>query len=454
MIGAIVGNYKIVRVISTEGGMGILYEGEHIRLHSAVAIKQLRPELTQAPAFRERFHDEALRQALVAHAKIVRALDYIEQDGDFFFVMEYIQGQDLEKIIQNQGRLPEAQALDIFEDVLDGLGFAHKKNLIHRDVKSSNILVDETVNAKISDFGIALMVGGRRITTGTGRIIGTPCYMSPEQIQRPLEIDARSDIYSAGIVLYEMLIGDVPFDGETDFVIQQQHINAPRPDPCTTNPKICHQLCEIVLKAIEINPSKRFQSCEEFLADIKAYRQLVPPPPPPPPIWPYAVAGTAVLIILLVAGYLYLLPPQPAPQPPPQPVVVIDPEIAFRLIQRASESAARVCQEFQAIENKRIGIPIAKTTDPEVAKNLQRQIDEKEQNIQDLLARYKESIARLAQLDKKVVEDQFNRYGGSLTGDQKYYQIPYAQLTLEHYRNYQSKADVNVTITQETCKAK
>jgi len=256
--------------------------------------------------------------------------------------------------------------------------------------------------------------------------------------------------------LYEMLTGNVPFDGETDFVIQQQHINSPRPDPCTTNPKIRHQLCEIVLKAIEINPSKRFQSCEEFLADIKAYRQQ---PPPPWPIWPYAVAGIAVLI-LLVALFVFITSPKPGlpvptplPTPRPQPVV-IDPEIAFTLIQRASESAARVCQEFQAIDDKSVGIPIAETMNPGVAKNLRRQIDEKEQNIRDLLARYEDSIAKLAQLDKKVVEDQFHRYGGSLAGDQKYYQIPYAQLTLERYRNYQSKADVNVTLTRETCKVK
>jgi len=271
MIGKTIGNLKIVSELG-EGGMGIVYLAEHVHLGKRFAVKSLSHELTRVPQFKDRFYREAKNQSLLSHPNIVQVTDFFDEHGQFFLVMEFVDGPSLGKLIeernQSKGKLSKAETFAILKDVLAGLGFAHRKGVIHRDIKPANIMIDPDGRAKIVDFGISVLAGDKRRTT-TGAI-GSPWYMSPEQITRPKEIDHRSDIYSLGITLFEMLTGTVPFDGETEFVIQNQHINSPPPDPSELNPEISAACRRIILRALEKKPEDRFQSCEEFLAAILA----------------------------------------------------------------------------------------------------------------------------------------------------------------------------------------
>jgi len=268
MIGKTIGNLRIVKELG-KGGMGVVYLAEHMRLDKKFAVKSLSPELTQDPLFRERFYHEAKNQSQLDHVNIVQATDFFEDYDQFFLVMEYVDGMALSELIQQKGKLSKAEALPILRDVLAGLGFAHSKGIIHRDIKPANIMISRDGRARIMDFGIAILAGEKRLT-GTGRNIGSPWYMSPEQIARPKEIDYRSDIYSLGVVLFEMLTGIVPFDGETEFSVHNQHINAPPPDPLTLNPAIGEGCSRIILRALAKSPDQRFQSCKEFWQEIKA----------------------------------------------------------------------------------------------------------------------------------------------------------------------------------------
>lgn len=188
--------------------------------------------------------------------------------------MELIEGKGLDKILKQKGKLAEKQALHIFKDVLKGLNFAHSKGIIHRDIKPSNILIDRSGCAKIADFGIALMSGVKR-KTRTGTNVGTVWYMSPEQIEHPKQIDHRSDVYSMGIILYEMLTGRVPFDGDTDFEIYRKHIHEPPPPLSTVLPNSSPMIEEIILKSLEKNPDNRYSGCGEFLEYIEAYEKEI-----------------------------------------------------------------------------------------------------------------------------------------------------------------------------------
>ncbi|GEM_PF-5643021 len=273
MIGTTIGNYKIIDKIG-EGGMGVVYLAEHIKLGRRFAVKCLAPELTIDPKFRDRFEQEGKNQARLEHPNIVQVTDSVEQDGHFFLVMEYVDGQELDNIIKAKEKIPEKEALAIFKDILKGLNFAHSKGVIHRDIKPPNILVDKNGRVRIMDFGIAILAGEKRLTA-TGRNIGSPWYMSPEQIKKPRETDHRSDVYSAGIVLYEMLTGEVPFDSDTDsdYEVKEKHINKPVPDPIQKNPQISKPLAQIILKALEKNPDDRFNGCGEFLRYIEEYEK-------------------------------------------------------------------------------------------------------------------------------------------------------------------------------------
>jgi len=269
MIGKTIGNLKIVSEIG-EGGMGVVYMAEHVTLPKKFAVKCLSPALTRNAHFRDRFYQEAQNQALLDHPNIVQVTDFLETDDFFFLVMEYVDGKELDEHIAEKGKMSEQEVLSIFKDVLNGLNFAHSKGIIHRDIKPPNILVDNSGRVRIMDFGIAILAGDKRLTAD-GTNIGSPWYMSPEQIKRPKDIDHRSDVYSMGIVLYEMLTGNVPFDGETDFIIKDQHINSPIPDPRKNTEHISKKLAEIILTALEKDPEDRYSGCGEFLEYIKAY---------------------------------------------------------------------------------------------------------------------------------------------------------------------------------------
>ncbi len=244
--------------------MGKVYLAQHPTLGNLVAIKELAPFLAQDAKFRQRFLQEAQAQARLSHPYIVEVKDLIEDESGVFLIMEYMPGGSLEDIIErSSGPLDPGWVLPRVRQALSALDFAHQKGVIHRDVKPSNILLDPSDNAKVSDFGIAIVLGSRRLTA-TGTALGSPHYMSPEQITRPKEVDHRADVYSMGIVLYEMLTGRVPFEGDTDFNIKLAHVNEPPPLPRQLNQSIPEALEQAVLKALAKDPVQRFGGCGEF----------------------------------------------------------------------------------------------------------------------------------------------------------------------------------------------
>jgi len=268
MTGREIREYKILQKIG-EGGMGSVYLAEHSML-GKVAIKALAPQLCSNQHFRDRFIKEAKAQFALMHENIVQLHTVMEEGNDLFLVMEYIDGYSLDTFIENEKEVDLDKALSIFTDILNGLNYAHSQGVIHRDVKPSNILLTKEGKAKVMDFGIALMSDGKRLTK-TGTTLGTAWYMSPEQISRPKNIDHRSDVYSAGIILYEMLSGTVPFDGDTDFNIYHKHINEIPEDLVSKNSNISITLSNIINQALEKNPDDRFNGCGDFLNYINAY---------------------------------------------------------------------------------------------------------------------------------------------------------------------------------------
>jgi serine/threonine protein kinase len=321
MIGKRLGNLRIIAEIG-EGGMGLVYLAEHVGLlGKRFAVKSLSKALQSDPSFRRRFSEEAQRQALLDHPNIVQVTDFFEEDGQFFLVMEYVDGEDLSQRIKSKGKLPEPEAVAIFRDILQGLQFAHAKGLVHRDMKPSNVRIDKSGRVRIMDFGIAILAGadGKRLTA-TGAPIGSPWYMSPEQIERPQEVDRRSDIYALGVLLYEMLTGEVPFDAESDFNVRSKQINAPIPDPREKNPAISKDMAQIIMKAMAKNPGKRFQDCIELLHAIDARQS-----PDRRFKWT-TVNGVLVAVMVASAGVIvYLFSPLPGGAPPSRPPLLSPP---------------------------------------------------------------------------------------------------------------------------------
>jgi len=328
------GPYRLFEEIG-RGGMGIIWRAVHQGLDREVAIKALPAELTGDPQFKERFFAEARTQARFQHPNIVTVHDLLEEGEETFLVMELFRGQSLEALLADpagEGGLPEPEALGLFTQVLAALDAAHRRGIIHRDVKPANILVGERGEVKLTDFGIALLVGNQRLTVSS-QTIGTPLYMSPEQILRPREIDHRTDLYSAAIVLFEMLTGRPPFLGPTQYEIHRQHIETPPGDLAGALAGASPPVREAVLKAMAKDPAARFQSAGAFARALVAEPAGVEPPPSPPRPAPPdrmrrwlvpALGGTALLAAVLAA---VLLPgsgergrPVPPPSAPPPAV--------------------------------------------------------------------------------------------------------------------------------------
>lgn len=260
MIGEKIHHYRIIRLIG-EGGMASVYEALHEKLQSKVAIKVLNPILTANASIRQRFENEARFMAGLNHANITRVIDYEERPDLLAIVMEFLEGEDLNVIIKRRGPMPLAEAIPIFLQALDAFEYAHQKGIVHRDVKPSNIFIEPSGTAKILDFGIAKIVGGADDMTVTGTQMGTPVYMSPEQVNTDKNIDHRSDIYSLAVTLYYMLNGKPPYDVTTtsSFQIYTRIVHEPLP-LLGSFPEID----EILKTATHKDRNLRYQTCRDF----------------------------------------------------------------------------------------------------------------------------------------------------------------------------------------------
>jgi serine/threonine protein kinase/predicted ATPase len=261
------GRYEIIESLGI-GGMGKVYRAYDNKVKEEIAIKLLKPEISQNEKIIERFSNEIRLSRKITHKNVCRMHDLNEDGGTQYITMEYVPGEDLKSFIRRVGYLPPGKAISIGKQVCEGLAEAHSLGVIHRDLKPQNIMVDKSGNPKIMDFGIARLLKAEGIT-GEGAIIGTPEYMSPEQVEGK-ETDQRSDIYSLGVVLYEMLTGKVPFEGEGTFSIALKHRDETPPHPRELNPEISAKLSAIILKCMAKEKEKRFQSAQDLLQDLDA----------------------------------------------------------------------------------------------------------------------------------------------------------------------------------------
>jgi serine/threonine protein kinase len=262
-----------------EGGMGTVYLARHTALDQLVAIKSLSLMLSRDEALRARFLQEANIQAKLRHPGIVQVLTADMESEQPSLVMEYIDGKSLSEVLELRGALPIDDALKIIEQVLSAVGYAHRQGVIHRDLKPSNVMVMATGEAKVTDFGIAKVLGSSKLTR-TGTAMGSAQYMSPEQIQRPETVDARSDIYALGCVFYEVLTGRPPFGEkdasgtESDYEVKTAHVTEAAPALETVKSSIPEWLAKLVMSMLEKEPDQRPSSCEAILAALAGGRNV------------------------------------------------------------------------------------------------------------------------------------------------------------------------------------
>src|SRR4051812_35941309 len=259
------GRYKIVRKLGA-GGMADVYLAEDQELGRRVAIKILNDRHAVDDSFIERFRREAKNAAGLSHPNIVSIYDRGEAEGTYYIAMEYLDGRSLKELIVSRGSAPIKTAIEYTRQILAAVGFAHRHGIVHRDIKPHNVLVGPEGRLKVTDFGIAR--SGASQMTEVGSIIGTAQYLSPEQA-RGSAVSPSSDLYSVGIVLYEMLTGEVPFTGDTPLEIAMKPLPAIPAPPSDRTPAVPRELDLIVLRALAKNPRNRYQSAEEMAADLE-----------------------------------------------------------------------------------------------------------------------------------------------------------------------------------------
>jgi serine/threonine protein kinase len=265
MIGSQILNYQVKSLLG-EGGMGIVYLAEHVKLGRKVAIKVLHAHLASNESIRNRFMNEAKTMAELQHPNIVSLLDYHEDEFGLYLIMEYVDGKPLDEYIEQvSGPIPEETAIVFFKQALAAFQYAHEKMVVHRDIKPSNLIITNDGKLKVLDFGIAKIVGNDNYKlTKTGAHTGSVYYMSPEQV-RGLDVDFRSDIYSLGITLYQMLTGYNPYaDLTTEYDIFEKIVKVPLADPRTKYPAVSEHMVSVIDKSTQKNPLDRFNSCNDF----------------------------------------------------------------------------------------------------------------------------------------------------------------------------------------------
>ena len=269
------GKYRIDARLN-EGGMGTVYRGTHVLMDKTVAIKVLRPSLAADEKIVARFSREARAASRISHPNAISVTDFGEDEsGHVFLVMEFLSGKTLKQLIRDEGPLPLARVVDITRQIGDALNAAHSQGVVHRDLKSDNIMLLDTMtgdHAKVLDFGIAKIneLEGDVDTglTAPNLVIGTPQYMSPEQCSQDVEIDARSDIYSLGVILFEMLVGHVPFSGDSPTMVMMKHLQEPVPSVLEERSDLPASIARVVARAMAKVRDNRYQNVAELIEDL------------------------------------------------------------------------------------------------------------------------------------------------------------------------------------------
>ena len=287
------------------GAMGVVYRGLHPGLEVPVALKVLSETYSRDESFRARFQREAAMIASLNHPGIVRVYDFDSDQGSLFIVMEYVEGRTLRAWLAEYGRFTVEVAADLAQQLLSAVGAAHAKGIVHRDLKPDNVLISTQGKTKILDFGISKVLDDARQLTATGSMVGTPSYMSPEQVKGD-EIDARADIYAVGVMLYELIHGEPPYTGSMASVLHSHVYETPRPSTAIPQP-----MMEVIWKAMAKDRSQRYQSCEQFsgaLIEVMRPAPVAPPAEAPPPSVQPGAGG----------GFKLRLPRLPLPGGSPQ----------------------------------------------------------------------------------------------------------------------------------------
>jgi eukaryotic-like serine/threonine-protein kinase len=262
--------YEIQREVA-QGGMAEVYLARDQLLNRPVALKALFPEYAREPSFVERFRREAQAAANLNHPNIVAIYDWGQESGTYFIVMEYVEGRSLRDLVRSESPLDPNQAAEITAEIASALAFAHRNGVVHRDVKPGNVLLTRSGNVKVTDFGIA-RAGASDGLTQTGSVMGTATYFSPEQAQG-LPVDGRSDVYSLGVVLYEMVTGGAPFTGDSPVAVAYKHVREDPVAPSQRNADVPHDLEQIITTALAKSADQRYQTADDLRADLLRFRR-------------------------------------------------------------------------------------------------------------------------------------------------------------------------------------
>jgi len=299
-IGSTVGDYQVVGILGA-GGMGKVYKVRNVISDRVEALKVLLPDLTNAPELVDRFLREIKVQASLVHPNIAALHTAVRQDNQLLMLMEFVDGITLEQRLK-EGPLPIADAVDYIRQVLSALDYAHQNGVIHRDIKPANMMLTPTGAVKLMDFGIAKASSDNKLTM-TGTTMGSLYYMSPEQIQGASNLDARADLYSVGVSLYELLTGKRPFDGDSQFAIMSAHLEKTPVPPITLDPRMPQGLNDVILMSVSKSPDARFQTAGAFRNALGAVvappvAQPVAQPVATPPVQAVASAASAKTVTM------------------------------------------------------------------------------------------------------------------------------------------------------------